>query len=154
MPMEGRGSRPSKRGREPVQKTFFLVPVCNNFLIRSFLDHLRKGGEAETWSAPNAGSGEAEVACVKRYFFGIQSWPLICAQPKKPKITPKKGGIVPRAYNLKMCARLCPYLTTHLRQMGGGFCATRLLYFAQFRAMQTCARDSLGVEIDTSKLGS
>ncbi len=29
----------------------------------------------------------------------IQSWPLKCAQPIKPKITPKKEEFAPGAYN-------------------------------------------------------
>ncbi len=70
----------------------------------------------------------------------VQSWPLKCAQPIKPKITPQKKRNLCPAHIIKMCARLWPYLTTRwalpappsnvpsVAQKGGN----RSSYFAQF----------------------
>ena len=44
-------------------------------------------------------------------FVSLQSWPLKSAQTIKPKVTPKKGGFAPGAYN-KKCAPDWPYLRT------------------------------------------
>ncbi len=51
-----------------------------------------------------------EIGRSKARFCCVQSWPLKCAQPIKPKITPKKEEFAPSVYDKNMRQTLAlPY---------------------------------------------
>ena len=65
------------------------------------------------WATPRDERGK--IFCST---YTVQSWPLKCAQPIKPKITPKQERLAPGAFNKKNCARLWPYLRLNVAAPG------------------------------------